>query len=54
MKINIKNQITMVTVEKDSDCTATKAYLYDDEFNLLDTKTFSTNTATFNYTDLVV
>lgn len=36
------------TVTKDSSCTATKCYLYDINFNLLDTQTFSWDVATFD------
>lgn len=49
LKFTPTDQVGVVTVDKDSQCTATKAYLYDEDMNLLTTATFSGDTATFNY-----
>jgi hypothetical protein len=38
----------LISVTKDSDCTATKAYLYDEDDVLIGTATFSSHTATFS------
>jgi hypothetical protein len=38
---------------KDSDCTATHAYIYDTNLIELAKTTFSTNTATFNFNSLI-
>jgi hypothetical protein len=46
----LENNVTLTAVNKASSNTATKVYLYDNSYtNLLDTQTFSSNKATFNY-----
>jgi hypothetical protein len=49
VKITLTQQVSVVTVVKDSDCTATHAYIYDTNGVELAKTTFSTNTATFNF-----
>lgn len=53
VKITLTQQISILTVVKDSNCTATTAYLYDLSWNLLTSASFSTDTATLNYWHLV-
>jgi len=50
IKITLTEQINVVSVTKVAACTATTAYLYDINWNLLTSAAFSTNTATLNYT----
>lgn len=52
IKFTLKKQVWLVSVVKNSSCTATKCYLYDSDYNLLETKTFSWDTATWGYWDL--
>jgi len=49
VKITLTQQVSVVTVVKDSDCTATHAYIYDTNGVELAKTTFSTDTATFNF-----
>lgn len=53
VKITLTQQVSVLTVVKDSDCTATHAYIYDMSGNELAKTTFATDTATFNYSDLI-
>jgi len=53
VKVTLSQQTSVLSVDKDSDCTATKAYLYDLVWNLLATATFIANVATFNYSGFV-
>jgi len=48
-KVSFDKKTKINTITKDSSCTATTCYLMDEDKNILSTKTFSTNTATFNY-----
>ena len=49
IKIQLTSQTGIVSVEKDSQCTATKCYIYDDDMNLLTEEDFVWDEATFNY-----
>jgi len=53
VKITLTAQVSMVTVVKDSDCTATKCYLYNEAWDLLTSASFVAQTATLSYNGLV-
>jgi hypothetical protein len=53
VKLTITTQVSMITVVKDSDCTATKCYLYNTAGLLLTSASFVAQTATLNYWLLV-
>ena len=53
VKITLTSQTGVISVDKVAGCTATKAYLYDIAGNLLTSASFSTNTATFTYGNIV-
>lgn len=52
VKVTLLNQVSILTVVKDSDCTATHCYLYDTTGNALTSWAFSSQTATLNYNAL--
>jgi len=52
IKIQLTSQTGIVLVEKDSQCTATKCYIYDDDMNLLTEEDFVWDEATFNYNEI--
>ena len=52
LKFTLKKQVWLVSIIKNSSCTATKCYLYDSEYNLIETKDFVWDTATWGYWDL--
>jgi len=48
-KVSFDKWSKINSITKDSSCTATTCYLMDSDKNILDTQTFSTDDATFNY-----
>jgi len=54
VKITLTSQSAMISVDKDSDCTATKAYLYDTSGTLLTSVAFVANLALLAYSNIVV
>jgi len=54
VKFTLTSQVSVVDVTKVAACTATKAYLYDMDNNLLQTVSFSWNVATFSYQWLMI
>ncbi|HPC34975.1 MAG TPA: hypothetical protein PLP73_04845, partial [Candidatus Absconditabacterales bacterium] len=53
LKFTLKKQVGLVNIIKNSSCTATKCYLYDSKYNLIETKSFVGDTATWGYGDLI-
>lgn len=53
LKFTFTSKCWLLSVDKVAACTATKAYLYNEVGDLLDTETFVTNTATFNNSKLI-
>lgn len=53
VKITLTSQCDVITIVKDSECTATKVYLYNSSYEYLTSASFSTDTATLNYDGLI-
>jgi len=54
VSFTLTSQESFISCTKSASCTATKAYLYDSSYTLLQTVTFSGNIAVFNNTSLVL
>lgn len=53
LKVNLTKQVSMLTAVVDSDCTATKAYLFSKTWILLEDASITSSVATFTYPWLV-